>query len=93
MVMETMRLKDVYPEETPDEFLELPVVFEDSWSTYEESGFVVVFDFFGELFKWEYQSSVFEESNEVYFDPEPITDSDLVLIKEEWKKAEGELLC
>lgn len=69
----------------PEEFHDLEVIFDDSWSTYEEHGFVVVFDFFGEMFEWSYESSVFAEDNTIYFEPQLITDDQLIDLKKYWK--------
>ena len=82
-----MRLGDHYwLDYVPEEFHDLEVIFDDSWSTYEEHGFVVVFDFFGEMFEWSYEYSVMAEDNRIYFDPRVINEDELVELKLYWKK-------
>ena len=68
--------------EIPEEFHECEVIFEDDWSTYEECGWIIVFDFFGEMFSIEGGNYVFSDDNNFYFDPQPVTD--LEKVKEWW---------
>lgn len=58
-------------EDCPAEFKELPVVFSAGWVGYEECGWIVVFDFLGELMVCEGGYSVMAENNEFFFDPTP----------------------
>jgi len=68
----------------PEGFEELPVLFVASWSEWEEDGWVVVFDFLGELMVCEYQYSVMAEDNCFHFDPRPLQAWEIPELREEW---------
>ncbi len=88
MTNETLR--EEYSELVPEEFLDCEVIYEGEWSSYEEHGWIVVFNFFGELFSMSYEYSVMSSDNEFYFDPSPITQADLTGIHQEWLQIEKE---
>ena len=79
-----MTLLDSLQEDCPQGFEQLEVVYENSWSDYEEGGRVIVFDFLGELFVQEDGYSAMAEDNSFCFDPQPITAEELESLKKEW---------
>ena len=81
-----MTLKDCLEENCPAGFEHLEVVYENSWSDWEEYGAVVVFDLAGELFVQEHGYCVMATDNSFHFDPDPITPEELVELKKEWDK-------
>lgn len=83
-----MKIKDLFASEyCPEEFMDCDVIYHNDWSTYEENGWVVVFDFFGEMFEWSYEYSVFAEDNSVHFDPCVIDEDQLASIKKYWDES------
>lgn len=82
-----MRLKDLkhIKESCPEEFFDCEVIYDNDWSDYEESGWVIVFKFFDELMVWDYEYSVMSSDNNVYFDPRPITEEGLLDLKNYWE--------
>lgn len=81
-----MTLLECLEKNCPEGFEQLEVVYENSWSDWEEYGAVVVFDFFGELFVLEHGYCVMAENNDFYFDPQPIDSDELEILKKEWDK-------
>jgi len=73
-------------EDCPEGFEQLEVVYENSWSDWEDAAAVWVFDFFGELFLLEHAESSMALDNRFYFDPQPITLEQLEELKMEWGK-------
>jgi hypothetical protein len=80
-----LKYLELIDQDFPVGFEQLEVIYEDSWSDWEEYGAVVVFDFEGELFKIEHGYSVMAEDNSFVFDPEPITPEQLEALKKEWE--------
>lgn len=76
-------------EHCPKVFHECEVIYDNDWTTYEESGWVVVFRFFDEFMIWEGGYCVMSEDNTIYFDPEAINEDQLEQLKEDWKEIEG----
>lgn len=66
------KLKDSHIPDCPVVFKELEVLYENSWQTYEECGWIVIFKFFDEIMVEEGGYSVMAESNEYKFDPRSI---------------------
>ena len=85
-----MKLKDVGLDIIPEEFLSCDVIYIADWNSYEESGWIVIFDFYGEMFCMGGGCCVFDTSDDV-FDPQLVTDEDLIDIKEEWDNYENTL--
>lgn len=86
-----MTLLECLEDDCPSGFENLEVVYENSWSDYEEYGAIVVFDFFGELFSLEHGYSVMDQKhNDFRFDPESITLEELETIKKEWDEICGQ---
>jgi len=79
-----MTLKDCLNENCPDGFENLAVIHCGSWSSYEENGHIVVFDFFGELFAVDWGHCVMSEDDSFYFEPYQITEQELFDIKQEY---------
>lgn len=69
-----MRLGDIRDIETPEEFHDCEVLYENGWSDYEEYGWIIFFKFFDEIMKWEYNYSVFAESYVIPFDPYEVSE-------------------
>ena len=65
-------LKDSIIPDCPDEFKELEVLYENSWVSYDECGWIVIFKFFNEIMVEEYQFSVMEVDNTYKFNPTSI---------------------
>lgn len=78
------KLKDIRPDECPEEFGDCEVLYENSWSDYEECGWIVIFKFFEEMFAWEYTYSVMAADNSVYFDPHKISLSEYSYLVHRW---------
>ena len=68
-----MDIKEFFPEE----FWECEVLYADSWSDYEEWGFLIIFKFFDEIMCCDYQYCVFSEDNTFVFDPIAITEDEM----------------
>lgn len=73
-------------EKCPPDFAQLPVVYENSWSDYEEGGWVIVFDFLGELFVIEGGYCVMVQDNTFDFNPDPLLDWEFEQLKQEWEE-------
>lgn len=83
-----MTLGESLGENCPSGFENLPVVYENDWCDHEESGWVVAFDFLGELFVLEGGHCVMGAGDEFCFDPEPITRDGLEALKAVWESIE-----
>lgn len=83
-----MLIRDIcyIAEDCPEEFLDCAVVYHNSWSDYEENGWVVVFELGDETFIWQYQYSVMSSDNSVIFDPEVFDMNDLPKLQANWDK-------
>ena len=64
-------LKDAIPD-CPEVFHDLEVLYENSWASYEDNAWIVIFKFFDEIMVEEYQYSPEAEDNSYKFDPRPI---------------------
>ena len=79
-----LTLQDCLGDGCPEGFEHLEVIYENSWSDYEEYGAVVVFDFLGELFVQKHGYCVMATDHSFHFDPDPITSEELEALKKEW---------
>lgn len=82
-------LRDVlreYEEDCPDDFAGCEVIFESSWSDYEEAAWVVVFDFLGELYEIGYYDCVMCLDDKFAFLPVQINEFELEELKKEWRR-------
>jgi len=79
-------LKDTYFEIfIPEEFSNLEVIYKNDWSGYEEWGCIVIFKFYDELYKLEYEYCVMSEDNTMYFDPQAITEDEYKELVAHWE--------
>ena len=79
-------LKDSHIPDCPDVFKDLEVLYENSWASYEDCGWIVIFKFFDEIMVEEYQYSPEAEDNSYKFDPRPVTKKEAAELQEEWDK-------
>lgn len=82
-----LKLKDLIDiqEHGLEDFSDCEIIYSNDWADYEECGWLIVFKFFDELMVWEYQYSVMSSDNTVYFDPYPITEEELTVLKKAWE--------
>ncbi len=84
-----MTLKDTdVVEFVPEDFHMCEVIYEGEWASYEENGWIVVFDFLGEMFAFGHENCVMSENNDFIFDPYPVSPAELDGIIEEWDNIE-----
>lgn len=59
-------------------------IYHESWTTYEENGWVFILERLGQLYSLEYQYSVMSDDNSVIWNPYPITDQQALDLIDEW---------